>query len=262
MTEIDRWARLSRRFDPGRHIAEIASMPRDIDALCTVVHGLLVHSDWLDAYGLGQKPSASRSTLPIADRLEAILAIDKAPFREKRAPERRSIGTCRDFALMLASFLRCQGVPARLRCGFASYFSRDWEDHWLCEYWDARAHDWRLADAQLDDVLQNRCGIDFDPADVPRARFKFAGEAWRACRIAPSDAGRFGHGDVKGRWLISVNVRRDHLALNDRETSVWDRWREAPEAARRLSQTDLLALDSLSAKPEQPLVESAPAWLA
>nr|WP_246715041.1 hypothetical protein [Rhizobium sp. BK196] len=34
---------------------------------------------------------------------------------------------------MLCAFLRNKGIPARVRCGFASYFSAEWEHHWLCE---------------------------------------------------------------------------------------------------------------------------------
>jgi hypothetical protein len=260
MDQIRKWTSLSRSFDPGEHIAQIVSMPNDVGALRKVVHGLLVHSDWLNAYGLAPS-SASRATLSLADRLNAICEIDPAPFAERRRPEQRSIGTCRDFALMLVSFLRCHGVPARLRCGFASYFHQDWEDHWLCEYWAARTGDWRLADAQLDDILMARCRIDFDPANVPGSRFKLAGEAWRDCRVEQMNARRFGHGDVKGQWFVGVNVRRDHLALHDKATSAWDRWREAPSAARRFDEADLLLLDGLSADPEQALLEAAPSWL-
>ena len=35
---------------------------------------------------------------------------------------------------------------------------------------------------------------------------------------------------------MHVNVVRDVLATNDREASAWDRWREAPPAARAVTQ--------------------------
>jgi hypothetical protein len=59
---------------------------------------------------------------------------------------------------------------------------------------------------------------------------------------------------------MKVNVVRDALALNNRETSPWDRWREALPAMRTVSPDELAALDSLARNPEQA-VEMMPSWL-
>lgn len=57
---------------------------------------------------------------------DAILTIiserNPAPLTQPREPGDRFVGVCRDFALLLCSFLRHAGVPARLRSGFADYF--------------------------------------------------------------------------------------------------------------------------------------------
>ena len=74
------------------------------------------------------------------------------------------------FALMLVTLLRAKGVPARSRCGFAAYFNPpNFEDHWVCEYWDAQERRWRLADPQIDDVWRGRLNIGFDTLDLPRS---------------------------------------------------------------------------------------------
>ena len=52
---------------------------------------------------------------------------------------------------------------------------------------------------------------------------------------------------------------RDHLGLNGRETSGWDRWREAPR--RQVLDHELERLDDLAARPDQALVEITPDWL-
>jgi hypothetical protein len=57
-----------------------------------------------------------------------------------------------------------------------------------------------------------------------------------------------------------VNVVRDHYAVNNRETSGWDRWRDAPEAKRVVAEKDNVVLDALAGRPEQPLVDIAPDW--
>ena len=121
--------------DPAHHAAAIAGLPVDIDQLTGLISGLLVHSDWLSEYGLGESQSGARVTLPIAERLDQLMRRTSQTLDLVRPPGLRSVGTCRDFALMLCSFLRCKGIPARLRCGFATYLGNGWEDHWVCEYW-------------------------------------------------------------------------------------------------------------------------------
>jgi hypothetical protein len=76
-----------------------------------------------------------------------------------------------------------------------------------------------------------------------------------------SDPNLFGHGDVIGLWFVKVNVWRDHFVLNDKETSGWDRWREASQAERSVPQREITLLDDLATHPAQKLIEIAPNWL-
>ena len=79
---------------------------------------------------------------PIAQRLARIMELDDRPLNIAREPERRVLGRCNSFALMLVTMLRAKGVPARSRSGFAAYFNPpNFEDHWVCEYWDAQTAD-------------------------------------------------------------------------------------------------------------------------
>jgi hypothetical protein len=137
-----------------------------------------------------------------------------------------------------------------------------WEDHWVCEYWDPQSDSWHLSDAQIDALLKEKCRIAFDPADAPRQQFMTAGQAWTACRAGACDPERFGHGPVKGLWFVGVNVARDHYAVNNRETSVWDTWRAAPEAKRIIADRDLAWLDRIAVCPAQAMVEVRPDWIA
>jgi Transglutaminase-like superfamily len=258
-----RWAGHTRMSHPGKHALLVADLPAGVGALISVVQGLLIHSDWLDAYPIEKErfSGMSRETLPIADRLSRILENSALPLHVTRPPCDRSVGTCRDYALMLCSLLRSHEVPARLRCGFASYFGERWEDHWVCEYWDSAAATWRLGDAQLDDTLRDRLAIPFDHADVPRGSFVAAGQAWRECRAGQADPERFGCGAVAGMWFLKVNVLRDHGALNNRETSPWDGWRDAPPARRRVGAAEMPLLDRVAADPAGAFVDAGPDWL-
>lgn len=263
MTDTDLWVAHSHMSDPGRHAGVIAALPAGVAALNEITQGVLVHADWAKAYGLDETKLglAARKTLPIAARLDDILRRDSRPIHDWRPAEKRSPGTCRDFALALCSFLRCRNIPARVRCGFAAYFAGEWEDHWVCEYWHAETQTWRLSDPQIDPMLRQRYQIEFDPADVPRQFFLTAGEAWLKCRGAGADPATFGHGSSTGWWFLKVNVLRDHCTLNGRETSAWDRWREAPHWTRSIPDGESQLLDSLAVHPEQPLIELPADWL-
>lgn len=262
MENIERWISQSAMSDVGRHTAALAELPSSVSALNGVVQGVIIHTDLLSAYGVDESrfDRISRETLPVAERLALILDNDARALTVRRAPARRTVGTCRDFALMLCAFLRSKRTPARVRCGFANYLGDGWEDHWVCEYWDEANQRWHLSDAQLDDVLKEKCRITFDPADTPRQSFMTAGQAWTACRAGEYDSDRFGHGETKGLWFVKVNVARDHYAVNDRETSAWDAWRAATKSRRVVFDQDHAWLDSISVCPEQPLAGISPDW--
>jgi Transglutaminase-like superfamily len=259
MKNIEEWTQHTAMSDPAGHAGLIAELPASVGALSRIVQGLLVHSDWLAAYGLDESDfrTTSRNTLSVADRLDAILASDQQNVRTPRSFRKRTVGTCRDYALMLCSFLRTKRVPSRVRCGFADYFGSTREDHWVCEYWDRGK--WLLSDAQLDEVIAPKCRIEFDPIDVPRCAFMTAGETWLACRARKLDPDHFGHGSITGAWFIKINVIRDHYVLNGRETSVWDGWRACSN--RVVGEHEVVLLDDLAIRPEQPLVEVMPDWL-
>ena len=89
------------------------------------------------------------------------------------------------YTFRTAAILREQGIPARTRVGFATYFTpRFNEDHWICEYWDPAAGRWIAVDAQLDAFQRGKLRIRFDPLDLPKGRFIYSGEAWQACMQA------------------------------------------------------------------------------
>lgn len=213
------------------HTADFSALPRDIAALCAVIQGVLIHRDMAAfAYGvtLSEERKDDAHVRPIVEVLARIHALDNSPLTVSRAPGNRMAGVCRHFSLMLCAILREQGLPARARCGFGAYFtSGKFEDHWVCEYWNAGQARWILVDAQLDAVQRKVFHPDFDPLDVPRHRFIVAGDAWQMCRNGRDRADRFGLSHVpglNGAWFIAGNVLRDLASLNRMELLPWDVW--------------------------------------
>lgn len=161
----------------------LADLPTDIPGLVSCVQHNLLHIFWHEAYGvsLSDERKAEVQIRTVNEYLRCIYAHDPRPLTEPRDPDQRRIGNCRDFTLLLTALLRHQGIPARARCGFGTYFIPDhYEDHWVTEYWDGAR--WVMVDAQLDTLQRDKLNLDFDPLDMPHDRFISGGHGWQLCR--------------------------------------------------------------------------------
>ena len=233
----------------GRYSSDIRALPGDIPSLLKIVRGQLVHGDHLDIYGYNNEDfrSSSRQTLPLENRLAEIFRICDEPLMVARPVTDRQIGTCRDYALMLCGMLRENFILARVRCGFAAYFSANrFDDHWICEYWQETANKWIRVDPQLDDQKCRHFDISFDTANLPDGAFLTAKEAWRLCYEHGAASEQFGHGEATGAWFLWVNLARDSLALKGLETSPWDTWRSVIGQETIISSADRLACDAIA----------------
>jgi hypothetical protein len=153
----------------------IPEPPANLDGLCRLVQGLLVHVHWAKAYGLEGVRESEVEIRSAQAMLDRILELDDGDLREARPPERRLVGNCRHFSTRATALLRRAGVPARARCGFGAYFNPDHlEDHWVVEVMHEGA--WRLVDTQIDDLMRGVLKLPFDTTDVPRDQFRVAGD--------------------------------------------------------------------------------------
>jgi hypothetical protein len=240
------------RHDALTHPAGLAplydALPAGAPALCGVMSGLIVHTSWADKYGIPPGTPLPRETKPVAGRLAEIQQCFAGPLAMERAPAQRPVGTCRDFALLLCSALRHRRIPARVRCGFATYFAGGgYQDHWICEYWLCDQRRWAMADAQIDPLQRDHLGITFDTADLPAGAYLPAIAAWQLVRSGRAAAEAFGHADTRGLWFLSVDLHRDILALANRHMSAWDTWRSAGAESRQLAGDDIAACDRVAA---------------
>jgi len=227
------YASHSVHSSPGALAAHYSDLPDDPAALARIARNLLIHRVEGPLFGYDiptDRLHNDAETRYIDDILQLILDRDPAPLTRPRELGARFVGVCRDFALLLCSFLRHKGIPARVRSGFADYFEPvgfHW-DHMVTEYWDD-GRGWLLADPELaDPLVTEHFKVTFDPMDVPRERFLVAGEAWRAIRTGRHDATRFGlllpDGPLVGKLFVAGNVRLDLAALDKVEALLWDLW--------------------------------------
>ncbi len=211
--------------DPGEHAELFVDLPMDLAILCEIVQGLMVHVFWAERYGLSLSDDrkAEVQIRGVAQKLTRLLELDDRPLTEARPLERKLVGNCRDFSLLLCAMLRHQGIPARARCGFGAYFlPNHYEDHWVCEYWSADQARWILVDAQLDALQRQVLHPPFEPLDVPKDQFITGGKAWLICRAGEADPAQFGIFDMAGMEFIRGDLMRDVFAFNKMEILPWD----------------------------------------
>lgn len=233
------YAAHSRFSDPGRHARLFDTLPVDLSGLHATLNGLLVHV-WKvqrdDPERLQRSPH-DVATRHVASLLDHVLALDPGSFDIARPVERRAVVDCRHFVLLLTTVLRERGVPARARCGFATYLEEThYEDHWVCEYWDDRQQRWVMEDP------------DLQRHDVPLGEFITGSRAWQLCRDGDGMCDRFGFGpDALGQWVARTNLVRDFAALNGFESVTGDVWGLAFAEEPALSDEDMAVLDRAAA---------------
>lgn len=239
--------------DLRRHAEVVAMLPADPVELAGTLQALLVHEHLAPAYGIELSDAARdavhlRTAAALVDR---VLAADPAPLTEPRPVERRVAANCRHFSVLTVAVLRARGVPARARCGFGGYFAPGrFEDHWVCEHWDAERGRWVLLDAQVDDDQRELFAIELDTADVPRDRFVVAGDAWQQVRRGEADPLAFGLTitDEAGEWWVAGNLLRDAASLGKVELLPWDCWGAMPAPGRPVPDELATVFDELAAR--------------
>jgi excinuclease ABC subunit A len=222
--------------------------------LAAVVQGVLIHKLEVDLYHLQLSPVQTREQYlrTVQQRLAGLAALNRQPLGTARPPAERQVGACRDFAVLFVSLLRHQGIPARMRVGFAKYLDPDGPffcDHWIAEFWDAAQQRWVLADPQIDDVQREGYGITANTLDLRRnLDFVLAGSAWQQCRQGRAKSTLFRYnGHFKGLPCIRAELLHDFDALHKIEMTTfeaWDQLSTKPEA--QLTVEDKILLDQIA----------------
>lgn len=132
-----------------------------------------------------------------------------------RRVEDKLVLTCRYVAILMASFLKAKGIPARVRSGFGSYFEGEsiaW-DHWVIQYWKEDDDRWITVDV---DGSLHKTG--FDMYDIPEGKFDWSADAWHAVRSGKIDGKHFRNaGGPTGLYAIILELFYDFHSLMNSE---------------------------------------------
>jgi hypothetical protein len=255
---LDFYSHASAMTSVDGHRSRFDALPRDVAALARIAQGLAVHeyvASPFYGFTVPEKRKKESHLRRLAQMVDSLLAIDPRPLSVARPVEKRLVGVCHHFALFLVAALRAKGIPARARCGFGAYFNPPWfEDHWVCEYWNADERRWVLADPQFDEVWRKQLKIAHDVLDVPRDQFLIAGDAWARCRAGEVDPSKFGifQGDLRGLWFVAGDLVRDLAALSKMEMLPWDVWGAMPRPGEALERDQLAFFDRIAALTRTP----------
>jgi hypothetical protein len=252
MSPITYYASQSYITDPFSYAKLFGNLPSDIPSLCKIVQNVIVHPYEAHLYGarIPKKRLGELDTRKVSLMLARIQGLDAQPLAVERPLVKRFVGNCRDFATLLCAMLRHQGIPARVRFGFATYFEPGfYTDHVICEYWHEAAQSWMVVDAQIDEVQRKKYHVAFDTCNVPRDHFILAGKAWQMYRKGEADPERFGifSSGPRGVPFIQSGLIRDLAALNKHELLCQDVCGLADvEDERQLNEDDRTLLDQVA----------------
>jgi len=215
----------STMTNPGKYAYLYDKLPETLPELCRVVQELLLHIFHTGRYGVSLSKERKKEirVRKVADMLQSIVNLSDQALNRPRDAKKRMISHCRDYAVLMCSFLRHQGIPARVRVGFATYFiPESHQSHWICEYWCQSKKEWIKVDAQLDDIQARFYKIDFDPLNVPADRFLYAGIEYQLIQKNSDDSHHLNAQKSQDSFCVRRCLIQDLMALNKMEVEVWD----------------------------------------
>lgn len=228
----------------------VTDIPKDIKTIVTYVQNILLHQHWSGIYGL--ELSEERKKEPFIRSFEdKLIFLNKLGFThvsEQRANERKMIAICRDFSVVTVALCREVGIPARARCGFASYLEKGkYIDHWVVEYWNEENGKWVMVDAQLDLLQQRALQLSFDPLDVSKDYFITGSRAWLSTRAGMFNPELFGIFKWWGYDYLRCNLILDAHSLLKLPMQPWDMWKGYKSLPiEKWTEKDYQVMDDLS----------------
>lgn len=233
-----------------------------IEALCDLVNNLVLIDFWHNMKIAKFNPSreSDLSLRSVHEKLNCLQKLNSDDLQQERVDQEKILGNCRDTSLLLCAFLRYQGIPARVRSGFATFFSKKKKfDHWLCEYWTEEQQRWVKVDTWMYQIIRNKHRLNFifrfllnrlkyNPLDVESKDFLSGSEAWLNCYAKGGNPKQYGtyEKELNGDWFVRDNMLRDLFCLNKTELLPWDTkeiqgGRERPVLNEHISELTQLA---------------------
>ena len=250
--ELSFYLKQSPISSAGKYEYLFHDLPENLSELCLLIQKLLLHQFWIlekKHYGIsaselrksGRDLNHEINLRSVEEILEYLLSLDEDPLTGERGPEVRAVGNCRDYATLLVSILRYQGIPARVRSGVARYFSKTGflEDHFICEFWNASEQRWQRVDPQIDQIQKDALELNMDMTDLPADQFLNAGESYFELKSGKVEPKNIGVMEFLGWRYARYKLVSDLASINKLEILAWEGW----GICKRINQEQLTASD-------------------
>ena len=204
---LDFYRQYSSFTDPGEYEYLYKDLPESLSELCSIVKSQFIHVyEELPQYS-DQIPkerwNESLTMYPtVQSILKSLLSYDSGGLVKDRKVGNRLVLACREYAMLLASILKYRGIPARLRCGFATYLNPgSYTSHLICEVWNKNEKRWMLVDPSKDMV------------DFGRDQFELGNDAWLKMQNNEIDEKLYSMMGQPGKVIITIALCHDIAAI-------------------------------------------------
>jgi hypothetical protein len=182
---LDFYRQYSSFTGPGEYEYLYENLPDSLQELCSLIKSQFVHPyAELPKYReqIPKERWNESLTYPtVKSILEGLLSYDSRGLVEGRKPEGRLVVGCRHNAILLVSILKYRGIPARVRCGHATYIIPEFHvSHTICEVWNDNDKRWMLVDPSMDMV------------DFSREKFDISNDLWLKMQKGEIDPNLYG----------------------------------------------------------------------
>lgn len=171
-----------------------------------------------------------------------LFRLNEEGFTKNRKVEDKIVVTCRFVAILMASILKSNNIPCRVRSGFAPYFFKGSWDHWINEYWDESQQKWITFDADgfFDD-------LGFDQYSIPKEKFDWAANTWLGLRNGKLNEDTFiNAGGFKGLMPTLWAIFYDFHSLMNNEILYMQTPSYIANKFDKLTEKDLQEIDELA----------------
>ena len=266
---------------PGLYQETLNDLPDDIREIGLLVRKNFIHRTTLAAGNVGTNADLKFGDMtkmpwwrqPEDDILVTAAAMlaelyrrDKRGFVNDRKPKDKLVLTCRFVAIMMASILKSNGIPARVRSGNAPYFDMGKlgnvsTDHWINQYWSEQENRWITIDVDGSLSLKDKV----DAYDMPDGKFDFPADAWLGIRTGKIDPQHFHNaGGYRGKIVVVWSLFYDfHSLMNSEIIYLHGTKYGDPKKFDNLTDADFEKIDGLARhmqKPDENFDELVKIW--
>ena len=212
---LDFYKQYSSFTDPGEYAYLYKNLPDSLPELCSLIKSQFIHPYTELPEYCEQIPkerwNESVKYPTVKTILKGLLTYDSRGLVKDRKLQDRLVLGCHEYAILLASIIKYRGIPARVRCGHATYLIPEFHaSHTICEVWNKDDKRWMLVDPGMNMV------------DFSRDKFDFSNDAWLKMQKKEIDPNIYGiPGQYSGLVSILAKVNIDLASILGNEYPIY-----------------------------------------